>query len=1638
MHIRKRILSLFLAAAMLASFLPAAEAAETGSESRASGSLSATLRIDYAQSLDSLRARDVAVELFQGGVSLGRLPLTQEAPDARLGAYPAAVSLRNTDGGALNGGNWPGYLDVAVGSLPRGSYVLEFTGRGFAPFRQAVVLDQYDQHVILGTGDGSFPLGDVDGSGQVDQLDQDLLASALGSTAPEDLTRYDLNGDGVIDIYDLACVSRNARAKDGGEVLSTALLDPPVEQVILSSGAIVSGSLDNLFAEDGQAVMLSAPQGQAELQIVMENPVEMAEIQIRSPEGEGEVLSGTVHVEHEDGFDDIPFDNTLPAGIHGISAIPGTGVITIALGRRVAVKEITISVSQTAGGEYASVESIRFLRDIVPEEPVQPNSEIKNLTAVPGDGRVSLRWGELPNVSGYRVDYWLRSGGEKRSLLVDVPQAEVTGLDNLKTYLFTVTPVDKGWEGKPSTEVAAEPQPSKAPDAPDMVSVTALDGGLSVSWKAVKTATYYEVYYRAESDSAFRQWGSSLSSIGTTITDLTNGVKYSLYIVAGNSIGRSGPSRTAEGTPKATDYSRPAGIPTEGLLDSSMIADIRLADAGNYHAGSYTSAAPFDPRNMIDGNFQTHWTASSNWSRNEHVICTFTQPVDLSAAIWVPRLDGGYPAYLRAYSVRVWQEGDNLDGPGTQVIPDPATGISDDAGSAHKWPNVPNFSSVSTDRFAIMPFGALKNVVKISVAAEQRDYLTVSCSELMFMEYDESRSLPDNIAALFTSPLCTQLRAGVTQADIDALRQRLNSSERNYYLYTSALDDQLALAEELLQNGKTSGAVLRGVDSRSGAADGKAYGQGGSELQPLGAAARAGSEVIIYAEGIPQGETLTVYASQFNAEANTWLKSMGTVSNGRTVLTVPQIGSQNTPRGGSLYFTYSGSNPEGISLHVRKATAIPMLDLSDWYIFSEAERREAIAAYTDQLAAYVSAQRISNADKATNCLNVTEIATPTVLLSLPAAAVLSGLGTQASREQRTETLYQSVLAWEDVMHICKTTQGIDGTYERNGMQTRQNIRCMQMFAGAFMYAAGNHIGIGYGSCAGMVCGKPISALEENASANRLFGWGIAHEIGHNMDKLGKAEITNNIYALMVQTYDGEANTFASRLEKSGKYAAIFTKTAQGHPGDSGDVFVQLGLYWQLHLAYDSGDDPMDFYNRFFKAWKAGTYFNGASSYQDKVALTAAAIADRDLTEFFTRWGMVLSDSTRAVLASKPKEDRAVWYLSDQSRRDRLAGKAAGEGTVSLTVARSAEHPDNGFDLTITPSVTEGTVQGYEILRDGESIGFTMGTSYTDIVGSANHRTYTYSARAYDTLGNCFATAEAPQVRVAYDKTVPAGSYVMSRSNDSVTFQLTEETSVSGFKLTGGQRPLSGSFTVAITGKDGKTVTARSGSFDAGNQAVDDQNSYLSYFQKPGAPETDTRIWTYDAKTVTITGIPAGMADGDIQLITYAGDDVAFLEGGFVGLLDKPYDTGEEMIPAGTLVIAGTYRGDPVYQMIKIQGRFVDTTLTGDEAGNEVVKQTETIRDLDGKLLLFAEIPEDGAVSDISDGIFLFIPNLEKEAELQGQVSSCAPKSLLPAQLRIQSYRTDVPDAADGKRLTAETLWTDSPGGSDLPKLVLEG
>ena len=1627
----KRMTAALLAVVMVLSLLPGqtARALAADPDDDVRGSISATLRIDYAQSLETLRDREVRVEVLRGSTSLGTVPLTAFEAGSLSGGSQVLVSARSRDGGDLGGGSWPGYLDLELNGLPLDTYTLRFTGRGYVPFEQKVTFSNYAQHVLLGTGDGTFTLGDVNGDKKVNTADREALAAALQSQDPKDLERYDLNGDGLIDIVDLAYIDRQLNASGGAEVIPTALLNPPVvisdvEKALADADVTCEGGeLADLFRDKADPQYINFHKtggGDIVLPLPLDETTDMSEIRIVTPAAgqPGAILTGEILVEDAWGNTiSIPFDYTTPEGVHAITRDPESNVITISLGKRVPVKKITITVVKTDAG-YAAVESIQFLQDIVPENPAAPNTKVTDVAAEAGSESVRLRWRNLPNVSGYKILYWPQGKEDlTQELHVDVNSATVTGLENLKTYCFTVTATDGSWEGKPSEPVTATPQPAKVPDRVDMVTVTSMDGALRVGWKAAKGATWHELFYREKDAAGWTQSGGRLEDTQATIEGLTNGVTYEIYVVACNDIGRGPQSTIAEGTPKAVDYSRPAGIPAEGVLEYQDIESIRLADTGNYSHTAHPSG--FQPASMADGDFRTHWTSQAwgdgNHARSKQVICTLKEPQHLTAALWIPRMDGTYSANLKAYTVTIWREGDDLSGPGTRIVPNE----NQEDGGLRTWETIPN--NVVNDRFAFLPFEPVENVKQIAITIDQNGYTAVSLSELMFMTYSAERNLPGDIAALFASDLHTALKSGVTVEQIEALQARLDSDEKNYYLYVDVLQDELKLARSLLNGQGATGVVVNGIQARSGSADSR-YGQGGSVLQPLGVAAGAGTELVIYAEGIPTDAQVSLVATQFNAQVNSWQKTVGTLRNGRNILAIPQITSDSDKtKGGSLYLTYGGSeaNAQNIKLHVLRGTAIPTLELSNWHKLDDTARREAIGRYVDDLAQYMVDAKISS--PTSDWRNVTEISTPSVLLSLPAAAVSAALG-NGTREEKITTLYNDILAWEDIMYICKTTQGISATYENNDMHTRQNIRCMTMFSGAFMYAAGSHIGIGYGSCGGMVVGKPVS-MTGAGNANSLFGWGIAHEIGHNMDKLGRAEITNNIYSIMVQTYDGRDNTLTSRLEASNKYKDIFTKTAQGYPGAAGNVFVQLGMYWQLHLAYTDSTNSLDFYNRFFTAWKAGTYTGGAETYDEKVALTAAGVTGKNLNEFFRRWGMQLSDSVKSKIDSYADEPRAIWYLNDESRRAALRSESAAAGTVTASVEKNG---DKEVNLTFSFNGS-GTIQGFEIIRNGTPIDFVISSNsgtYKDVIGSGNHRNYKYTVKAYDILGNEVGMANAGTVRIAYDNVIDPSTYTTENVENGVKFTFSEKTPVSGIKIAAGGWAENAAISVSV---DDTYVI---GGDTSVNQAVDDKDSYVRYLQMPGAASDDTRIWTYDAMTVTVTG--AGITDtSKVQLIGYTGDDIAFLETGAVGILREAYDT----LSAGTLVIIGTYRGNPAFVVPTINGEFVTTSI--DEDGNLVENTVE--RPVSGKTLVFATVPESGPVSDISDGIFLFVLDAQQESDLQGEGEAdhnCEAAYLLPTRIQAVLSRTDTATGGDS-HTTAETEWIITPGGEDLPYIKLE-
>jgi len=1571
-----------MALSLFAPWPQTARAAGTG----AAGSIGLTVRFDLPQTRAAVEGRGVKLTLTRGTERL-ELPLAAGTAVRNDFQAPVSVKAKNIDGVEMTTEARLGYYQAEVSGLAQGTYRLEVTGTGYVPYSADVTLDSYSRHVITGTGDGTFALGDVNGDGVLDEQDLTYLEARLGG-APEGC---DLNGDGAVDVTDLAYVNYILNEHGSAQVLETGAITVPVVE---TAGLIFrSGTAQQLFTGTESVTIAPAAAGD-DLVLPIELPaaVEMERIEITCPDGMGALETGAATVETEDGRTfDVPFDISTPAGVYAIGPTAGERVVTIDLGRRVAVKKVTIHVTRVAGQagtkpEYATVTQIEFLKDIVPENP-KTDDQVMNLSAKAGDGMVELAWSAVRNVTGYEVAYGESADHLDRTLPVVSNKASVTGLENLTTYYFQVTATNGAWRGRPSAIVSAMPEAAKVPGAPSNIGVVPMDGALRLSWGKTKDATFYQAFYRVAGETEFTQFGGDLSATSTTITGLTNGTEYELAVKAGNSKGVGPFSAIAAGTPEREDLTMPE-LPTGDRIPKEAIIDITMEDSTNVNRELCPN---FTTAHLIDEDASTYWIAR-HYIPSSYITYTFAEPHDMNYFIIVPYLNTNYKNRIAEYKFRAMDEAGNVISEG--IYPAPA---------------------VNAENYMVMSFPEIKGVKSIAIGLnEKTGGPRVSISEIAFYNSD---TLPDDTAALFADGCFTTLKDTVTEADIAALEARLEE-KTDFYLATG-VRKELEIARGLLANDPTVlGLVKNDFQSRSGRAD-STYGQSASDLQPLGISAKAETTVTIYAQ-LPEGETVSVVPTQYYGESGIWRGTSVQLRNGRNHIYIPKIGSLTDPRGGPLYVTYSGEHPEQIKLHVlpnEKAAIIPVLELSSWYGMDETARRDAISAYVTALEAHVAK---NGTNPETNVFNTTEISTPSVLLSLPANKILDGLGT----DNKVETMYQNILAWEETLFVANKVQGIIGSADtlagyRYPMQTRQNIRYMRMFAGAFMYAAGNHVGIGYGSASALAQGRPTSSGNP-----MLFGWGIAHEIGHNMDKLGKAEITNNIYSLAIQAWDGGGMTKnTTRLTNSGIWQKIFDKVSVGRPGAAGNVFVQLGMYWQLHLAYDDKDNPLEFFNSFFKAWKDKTVCSNFSG-DDRFAVIAAQTAGHNLNPFFERWGLTLSGEAKAEIQKLAEEPRAIWYLNDESW---ISG---GDGTGTTTTV-DAKVDDSKVTLTINNDAS-GTIQGYEVRRNGTPIGFTTTNTYVDDLGAANNLTYRYSVVPVDKSGYTGAEATAQELRVAYDKTIGEDLYEMSREGTTVKFTMNggEEVKVpvTGIKVMGSTDSTNPGITI-----DGKAVNA--------TPAPD--NPGVWYFTKPGAASGDTRIWTYDAKTVTITGVPEGAV---VTLLDYPGDRVDFYDAKNVtaGKLAEDYsyvdsDGKTQTIPKGTVVVMGTYRGDPVYTLIQIEARY-------DISGEAVTDATELQpRCMNGFTLLFAEIPGDGEVSDISDGIFMFVPDWAEENKLNKEAgwSSKDPltdketdRTLYPTEIRAVLNRTDKPESADSHRTTSETLWISFPHAEALTDIRL--
>ena len=1589
----------------------------------------------------------------------------------------------------------PSRSSVRFEELPAGQYTLTVQGSGFAAYTQTLTVENLLYSVQLTTGaqaaqtqgtahPGVLQIGDVDGSGTVEEADATALVDAIeaGTTG----TVCDLNGDGTVDLIDLQMLA--VTLADPAPVLSTIYTKIPESLTVPvreEGTQIAAGSLEGLV--DGSAAVTLQPESQAPISeenpvalsfdfAQPETPVAMGGLVLQTPAGTtGAVTGGTLVVIDEDGVEHT-FDLGGAAArlARSGASLQADGSIVIDFGSQIAVKKVTIKITAVqGGGSLAEITKVEFVNDMESRIPAPEMNIPANLRAEAGSQTFTLTWDAQVNVTGYEVRIALGDVTETVATTANSLTVTTFGgekLQNNTTYTVQVQSLNGQWRSGYGEAVTVTPKADKLPAAPDALTLTGRFQRIDASWKAMKDTDSYNLYYRKAGEETFQKV-EGLSRNSYTIQNLENNTRYEVYVTGVNELGEGPASLTSTAS---TANVNPVKLPAYKLINTPGDAGQASAHILSVtHEAGYMKDSPLDSGKTAWGavdNDYTSWYGLDDWDDgavypdNGGLRVTFDGQYTIGTISLAQIEDRG------AYgNVRLFARG--ADGKETQL-----SGVT-----------IVKRSDGSRSYYTIkIPGGVTTDYLRVCVGYTYAN-TPVSIAEIRFYTYD---SLEDDILALYADDLHVTLRPDVTEDTLNALQARLDtpdevSGERNpeYDTLQRELDNARGLLDASLQDTVT---VHTTITSKR---DGHLGFTGLNAWQPLGVTAKAGDQIVVYvgSNNVATGSNawLQLVATQYNSESGQLASQPIQLKVGRNEITIPELVTFDAEHGGPLYVQFTGTNTaDQYSVRVSGGQDIPVLDL--YGITDADQRRERVTAYLAELKAAADSLESRHGEyqgdsayaPETCILNTTDVLLDQMMLSVPVTQLLAGLGSGSDAEQ-ADRLLASLDAMDQMMVLFYQHKGLTnlpGAGDKNRLPSQHlNIRYMRMFAGAFMYAAGNHIGIGWESVPGLAQGSPITLNADGTyQSGDYFGWGIAHEIGHNINQgsYAVAEVTNNYFSQISQTHDGM---------RFG-YDAIYQKVTSGTTGAAGDVFTPLGMYWQLHLAYDTGYEYQIYtsYDELFQSRfyaRVDTYARntaqapapggvkltlGGDANQNFMRLAAAA-AQKDLTGFFTRWGLVPDETTAAYLAQFAPENRAIYYFQDSARNYGFTHNASTsfadqDVLTDATAATVDEKTPNQVNLTLETNVADGLLLGYEIARityeNGQAhtqvVGFTTDGHYTDTVTTVNNRTVAYQITAIDNFLNRSATRTLPAVKIShkgnYDKslwtvttnmtseadTVPGAdeqdpcepapvsaisqvidndkntTYTGTASGEAViTLNFHKTLAVTGFQYTvTSGTPIAG-YELQYTADGTQWQTLTTGTF-----AGDTVNTV--YF-----PDRDGNPWltTYDATQLRLVvkgAAGSAVSISELDVLGPTGDDVELLENG-IGTLAKDYTYADgETIPAGSLVFTGRYKGNPAYNVVLLYDQ--DGAVVGglDAEGNTVAHQ-----------IILAPDPENGLLGEVSEGYWVYW--IEPDA-LQGMT--------MPRTVRAELYRVDNATTNEGQRLTSDTLEVAVP--ATLPAITVGG
>ncbi|MBU3803872.1 MAG: NPCBM/NEW2 domain-containing protein, partial [Candidatus Cellulosilyticum pullistercoris] len=657
--------------------------------------------------------------------------------------------------------------------------------------------------------------------------------------------------------------------------------------------------------------------------------------------------------------------------------------------------------------------------------------------------------------------------------------------------------------------------------------------------------------------------------------------------------------------------------------------------------------------NAIDGNLSSYWETGKGNSGdfNNEVEVTFKNPVKLNRIVYAPRQSDlkGFAEEIEVYASRT-SEGDTY-----QLV---ATG---------SYSAVKGFVEAKFDETEFKR-------VKFKFKKSTQNW--ASLSEIMFYTTDEIWNSVDNLFTDGTMSVVSD--AFNTMEKISAFEKKA----KEHPLYEQ-FKESIDLAKEIIANPRHEDVFELEMRGNSVAETNKRKMWGFQDWQVTGLSALAGDTITVYVDvedGEPTPSLLYRQAATQHGGATTFK-----LDKGKNVITIPEVDAtangilNGTIQGGELFFTNynSDSQTRAPKVRIEGAKKYPV------FILGKSDENEVMK----ELEEYV-AQINENPDTTPN---VFAVSGDKSLSLVQATYALDWY------KNNNKTPKYTAERWDQIVREAMGFWGFDGSSEINSDYDFRIMPMMKNLTGnAFMNAHAGIIGIRPGN--------------QNCIVGADVGWGTMHELGHNFDTSGRtiAEVTNNIMPL----FFGAKYNGTTRLTQFNVWDRVYPKVGLEdysnnelyNVADTTDL-SQITPLWQLYL-YDN-----TFYGKFEQQFRANNYGNKTREDIYKSWVVAASDAMQlDLTEFFERHGIRLSDEAKAEISAKyQKPDKKIYYIND------AAINYEGNGfTQDVDVSVKTVGSNGNVKLVFSiDEANKDNLLGYEIKKDGKYIGFTYKDSFVD-------------------------------------------------------------------------------------------------------------------------------------------------------------------------------------------------------------------------------------------------------------------------------------------------------------------------------------